>query len=82
MLTIKQCAEKSCVSEALVRQWVAEGRLPHYRLGAKGKRGKLMVDESDLDALLASFKVSGPASVPAPKPRRPAVMPRHLRLPT
>jgi excisionase family DNA binding protein len=56
-LTIKQAAARAGVSPALVYQWCEERRLPHYRLGGKGKRGKILVEESDLDAFLASLKV-------------------------
>jgi excisionase family DNA binding protein len=81
MLTVAEAAVHARVSEAMIRQWVAEGTLPHYRLGAKGKRGKIMIEESDLDGVLASFKVGpkeqGAARKPAPTPK-PVL--RHIRL--
>lgn len=79
MLTVLQAAERAGVSEALVRAWVADGSLPHYRLGRKGSRGKIMIAAADLDGLLSGFKVE--ASVPRPKPVKPAPL-KHLRRPS
>ena len=80
MLTVKEAAERACVSESLVRGWVRDGSLPHFRLGAKGRRGKIAIAPEDLDGLLASFKVTQPqpAPVKAPAPRKPVL--KHLRL--
>jgi len=80
-LTVAEAAAHATVSEGLIRQWVKEGTLPHFRLGAKGKRGKIMIAVEDLDGLLVSFKVSHqPKSGPvkAPAPRRTSF--KHLRL--
>jgi excisionase family DNA binding protein len=57
MLTVKQAAERANVSTALVYQWCEERRLPHYRLGGKGKRGKLLINPADLDAFMQSLRV-------------------------
>src|SRR4051812_39596573 len=54
LLTVKQAAEAAGVSDSLVYEWCSEKLLPHYRFGTKGKRGKVMIDEKDLDAFLAS----------------------------
>lgn len=59
LLTVKQAAERALVSESLVYQWVSERRLAHYRLGGKGKRGKIGIDPRDLDAFLATLRVEG-----------------------
>ncbi len=72
-LTVKEAAERACVSAALVYQWCEEKRLPHYRMGQQGRRGKILIDESDLDAFLASLKVMPAASPPEGL--------RHIRLP-
>jgi len=56
-LSVAESAVHAKVSEALIRQWVKEGTLPHFRLGAKGKRGKIAIAVEDLDGVLASFKV-------------------------
>lgn len=82
MLTVKQVAERLGVSESLVRCWIRDRALPHYRVGAKGKRGKIVVAQEDLDEFLALFRVLGT------KPQQSKVLPsvtvpskfRHLRL--
>ena len=73
MLTVKQAAERAGVSEALVYQWCCERRLPHYRLGGQGRRGKIGIDPHELDSFLESLKVEPPE-----KPDE-AVYRRHLR---
>jgi excisionase family DNA binding protein len=57
VLTVKQAAERAGVSESLVYQWIEERRLPHYRLGGKGKRGKIGISPRDLDAFIQSLRV-------------------------
>jgi excisionase family DNA binding protein len=51
-LTIKQAAERAGLSPSLVYGWCQEHRLRHYRFGGKGRRGKIMVEVSDLDTFL------------------------------
>jgi excisionase family DNA binding protein len=63
-LTVKAAAERACVSESLIYAWCADGTLPHTRVGRKGKRGHIRIAVEDLDGAMASFRVSGPASVP------------------
>ncbi|OWK35147.1 helix-turn-helix domain-containing protein [Fimbriiglobus ruber] len=58
MLTVKECAARACVSLSLVYQWISEGTLPCYRMGCKGKRGTIRIDESDLENFLQTLKVS------------------------
>lgn len=79
MLSVKEAAAYACVSETVVRGWLKDG-LTHYRLGAKGKRGKVTIQREDLDAWLASFKVTKKRPEPA---KAPAALPsvfRHLKL--
>jgi hypothetical protein len=38
--------------DSLLYQWCQERRLRHYRFGGDGRRGKIMVEESDLTAFL------------------------------
>jgi excisionase family DNA binding protein len=63
-MTVKEAAERIGVSESLVYQWISERLLPHYRLGGKGKRGKVMIDEADLSAFLASCRQEAKPEVP------------------
>ncbi|MDY3551486.1 helix-turn-helix domain-containing protein [Gemmata sp. JC717] len=81
LLTIKEAAARARVSETIVRGWVRDGSLPHYRLGAKGKRGKIAIAPEDLDALVASFRVVV-VQVKPPERKPPSGQPvlKHLRL--
>jgi excisionase family DNA binding protein len=87
-LTVKEAAARARVSEPIVRGWVRDRLLAHFRLGARGRRGKIAIAAEDLDGLLASFRVvaasanepaskPGPTSVPAAR-RKPVL--KHLRL--
>ena len=79
-LTPKQAAARQSVSVGLVYRLCATRRLAHFRVGAVG-RGKILIDEADLDAILATRKVMptvlGPAPLPSTSP--PAKF-RHLKL--
>ncbi len=57
MLTVKQAAAKLGISASLVYGWCDQQVLPHYRMGGKGKRGKIVIEETALDAFLKSRKV-------------------------
>jgi excisionase family DNA binding protein len=59
MLTVKEVSERLRVSDSLVYSWCDEHLLPHYRMGGKGKRGKILIEEAALDAFLESRKVEG-----------------------
>lgn len=70
MLTVKAAAKRAGVCASIVYGWVAMKLLPHFRLGAAGKRGKIGIAEEDLDAFLKAHRV-GPErfnAAPAPKP--------------
>jgi excisionase family DNA binding protein len=79
-LTVRQAAQRAGVSTKLIYQWTTgEKRLPHFRLGGKGRRGKVVIESEDLDAFLAAQKVEGGTEPPpAPKPATP--LSRHLKL--
>jgi predicted site-specific integrase-resolvase len=55
-LTPKQAAEHSRASLSLIYRWIQEG-LPHYRYGSRGKRGRIYIDDADLNAFIESRKV-------------------------
>jgi len=59
MLTVKQAAEKLRVSPSLVYSWCEDQLLPHYRMGGKGRRGKILIEEAALDVFLQGCKVEG-----------------------
>jgi excisionase family DNA binding protein len=56
MLTVKQVADRASVSSALVYNWIASGRLAHFRFGKQGSRGSIRVDESDLSEFLLTLR--------------------------
>jgi excisionase family DNA binding protein len=59
MMTVKQVATRLRVSASLVYSWCEDHTLPHYRMGGKGKRGKILIEEAVLDAFMQSRKVEG-----------------------
>jgi excisionase family DNA binding protein len=58
MLSVKQAAERKGLSPQLVYRWCEERRLPHYRCGGRGRRGRILIDPADLDAFLQTLKVT------------------------
>lgn len=60
MLTVKQASKKIGISTALIYQWCDERRLVHFRVGGEGRRGRILIDERDLDAFLETCKVTQP----------------------
>ncbi|MCI0458329.1 MAG: helix-turn-helix domain-containing protein [Gemmataceae bacterium] len=77
MLSVKEAAKRWGVSAALIYGWVESGELPHYRLGASGRRGTIRIAEADMEAFLAARKRGG--SLPSPPAPRPF---KHVRLPS
>lgn len=66
-LNAKMAAERLGVSVSLVYQLCHERRLPHLRLGKAGRRGKIQIEERDLDAFLAAARIEvGAADATAP----------------
>lgn len=61
-LTPKQAAERAGVSPSLIYLLCAERRLKHYRVGGEGRRGKLLIDEEDLDRFMESCRVEDDAA--------------------
>ena len=57
-MTVRQAAERIGVSISLIYLWVESKALPHYRAGARGKRGKIVIAEADLLAFWESLKVA------------------------
>jgi excisionase family DNA binding protein len=55
-LTVKQAAVRAGVSESLVYEWCRARHLAHFRFGVRG-RGRVMIDEGELDRFLGSCHV-------------------------
>jgi excisionase family DNA binding protein len=55
-LTPKQAAERAVVSVSLIYQWCQDGVLVHYRFGRPGKRGRIRIEDTDLEAFLVTCK--------------------------
>ena len=81
MLTVRQVAERANVCERVVRGWVKDGLLHPYRVGSKGKRGKVLIRDSDLEALLESFRVADRPGPPARNVSSKPLKLKHLTLP-
>ncbi|MBA4190923.1 MAG: hypothetical protein C0467_23285 [Planctomycetaceae bacterium] len=82
MLSVSEAALHATVCETMIRNWVADRTLPHFRVGSQGRRGKILISVEDLDQLLANFKVTGQASKPAPPSQKvpPVDSFHHIRL--
>jgi excisionase family DNA binding protein len=73
-LTPKQAAEKALVSLSLIYLWCQDGVLVHYRFGRPGKRGRIRIEDSDLEAFLATCKKEGEQQIAVP------LRLKHIRL--
>ena len=60
-MTVKEAAEKLEIRVSLTYQLLADGRLPHLRIGGKGRRGKIIVKDEDIRAFLATCRVGSVA---------------------
>ena len=49
MLTPRQAANRLGVSQSLVYQLCNELVLQHYRIGGKGKRGRIRIEEEEVE---------------------------------
>src|SRR6201995_1707607 len=55
-MTVKEFAERAEISQSLAYLLIAEGRVPHRRIGQRGKRGKILIREDDLLKFLDGVK--------------------------
>jgi excisionase family DNA binding protein len=55
-LTPDEAAAYAGVSTSLIYKWCSEGRLAHYRPGATGKRGRILIDPADLDQVIREYR--------------------------
>lgn len=51
-----EAAKRLGISRSLLYQLIKEKRLPHRRIGAKGRRGKIIIAEEDVIAFLDSVR--------------------------
>ena len=66
MFTPKQAAEKIGVSDSLVYEWCSQGLLPHYRFGKPGRRGRILIDETEFATFLAGCRQESPSQTIPP----------------
>jgi excisionase family DNA binding protein len=57
LLNVHEAAKQSGVSKSLIYELCRSGLLIHYRVGGKGKRGRVLIDTDDLSEYLGSCKV-------------------------
>jgi excisionase family DNA binding protein len=57
LLTPKQVAQLYPLSVSLLYQLCDEKRIPHYRIGGRGKKGKILLAAEDIEIFLESQKV-------------------------
>ncbi|MGO9467722.1 MAG: hypothetical protein ACLQVF_26600 [Isosphaeraceae bacterium] len=55
-MTDKQFAARAEISLSLAYQLIAEGRVPHRRIGGAGRRGAIRVTEEDYEQFMESTK--------------------------
>jgi excisionase family DNA binding protein len=83
-LTPKQAAEKAGVSLSLIYALCHERRLRHYRVGGNGKRGKILIEESDLESLFEKCAIDSTGNeekVTKSSPRSANQIPlKHIQL--
>lgn len=65
-LTPKEAADRAGCSLSLIYQLCHEGRLAHLRIGGRGRRGKIIIPVSDLDAFLETCRITEPPDEDGP----------------
>ena len=59
--TIAEAAKIAGVSASLLYQLCNDREIPHWRIGGKGRRGKILLSLADLESFMASCRVrAGP----------------------
>ncbi len=64
-MNIREASRRLEIIESLTYQLCREGRLPHVRIGGRGRRGKIVITEPDLADFLASVRGSQEAVINA-----------------
>jgi excisionase family DNA binding protein len=55
-MTVKEFAERAEISLSLAYLLIAEGRVPHRRIGQRGKRGAIRIAEEDFKEFMEKCK--------------------------
>jgi hypothetical protein len=55
-MTVKEFAVRAEISQSLAYLLIAEGRVPHRRIGQRGRRGVIRITEDDLRSFLENAK--------------------------
>jgi excisionase family DNA binding protein len=55
-MTVKEFAERAEISLSLAYLLVAEGSIPHRRIGQKGKRGAIRISEEEFQQFMEGKK--------------------------
>jgi excisionase family DNA binding protein len=55
-MTVKEFAERAEISLSLAYLLIAEGRVPHRRIGQRGKRGAIRIAEEDFKEIMEKCK--------------------------
>ena len=55
-MTVKEFSERAEISLSLAYALIAEGRVPHRRIGQKGKRGCIRITEEDFRQFIDCVK--------------------------
>jgi excisionase family DNA binding protein len=79
-LTVHQAALLVPTSDSMVYQWVKEKRFDVLRVGGRGRRGRILIDEGVFRAFLESLTVEGDDESPPSSPAQPTPLSHHLRL--
>ena len=79
-LTVREAAKRAGVCPSLVYHWCSAKLLSHYRVGGMGRRGKIVIDDADLESFLQKFRVEAEVATPKPPPRPPKLALKHLSL--
>lgn len=60
-MTVKEFADRAEISLSLAYALIAEGRVPHRRIGQRGRRGCIRITEDDLRVFLDRAKAGAAA---------------------
>lgn len=55
-MTVRQFADRAEIRLSLAYALIAEGRVPHRRIGQRGKRGAIRVSEEDFQEFMQAVK--------------------------